>query len=339
MRRSRTGQSSAAGASAGSFDLDVAILEYARNGSQIHTEFEDAQPAYLVFVQQQGSATTPSATFQLRENLGNYLRATAAAATDEEKATGNVPCSLTDLAPLLQSSQFSSCLCSAIQNPFSSCPPPFRSMPPHLDRDHSIPFSQAAMCQLLWSFSAGPPWHTVCYVGGGPEGLPAMLEHFSAFITWRQTQESSLQVPKIRLWCPAEIDQEALLDAVPFPVEYQGVQHPVWRLRDAPDQVLEVMSPSTPSHRTIRQAAFTSSSPGHPMLAVSPLCKLGFLARTALAAGFTLLVPSPTTASPSSARSPLPWLTPSTAWTSPKTWTLRRSQSSRAHSAADRLGL
>ncbi|CAK9115540.1 unnamed protein product, partial [Durusdinium trenchii] len=75
------------------------------------------------------------------------------------------------------------------------------------------------------------------YVGGGPEGLPAMLEHFSAFITWRQTQESSLQVPKIRLWCPAEIDQEALLDAAPFPVEYQGVQHPVCRLRDAPGRV------------------------------------------------------------------------------------------------------
>ena len=123
VRRSRTGQSFAAGSSAGPFDLDGAILDYARNGSQIHTDSEDAQPAYLVFVQQQGSATTPSATFQLRENLGNYLRATAAAPTDEEKATGNVPRSLTDLAPLLQSSQFSSCLCSAIQNPFSSCPP------------------------------------------------------------------------------------------------------------------------------------------------------------------------------------------------------------------------
>ena len=75
-----------------------------------------------------------------------------------------------------------------------------------------------------------------------------MLEHFSAFITWRQTQESSLQVPKIRLWCPAEVDQEALLeallDAVPFPVEYQGVQHPVWRLRDAP-------GPGARSHVTL----------------------------------------------------------------------------------------
>ena len=59
-------------------------MEYAWNGALVHNEFEDAQPAYVVFFSQPGSSQTPSATFQLQEHLPNYIRDAAANATDEE---------------------------------------------------------------------------------------------------------------------------------------------------------------------------------------------------------------------------------------------------------------
>ena len=87
-RRSNTGASGTATA----FPIDLVVLSYANDGSAVSTHFEPRHPCFLFGLDQKGSKSVPSALFNLKETLPQYLAAQVA-------INPNGPHSMDQLAP------------------------------------------------------------------------------------------------------------------------------------------------------------------------------------------------------------------------------------------------
>ena len=90
-RRSNTGASGTATA----FPIDLVVLSYANDGSAVSTHFEPRHPCFLFGLDQKGSKSVPSALFNLKETLPQYLAAQVA-------INPNGPHTMDQLAPRRQ---------------------------------------------------------------------------------------------------------------------------------------------------------------------------------------------------------------------------------------------